>query len=350
MARNRSAPTAATAPNNALAVARGGAVVEDSRRSIVAIQRVRLLRAVGEACAEHGAVNLTVGHIVERSGVSRRTFYEAFTGREDCLLAAAQEALDRLGERVIPVYRTSGRWVDRMRGAVLEALEFFDEEPYIARLLLVETLGAGERALRLRQAVLAEVIAAVDEARSQTKSTASPPPLAGEGAVGGALAVLHARLLDPGHPPLVELAGQLMSVLVVPYLGAAAAQRELTRPRPQGAARNPPAANPLLSLDMRLTYRTVRVLLAVAANPSASNIELAHAAGIHDQGQASKLLTRLERLGLVQNTGAGIRHGAPNAWLLTEMGAKIQQAINTQTKPATPSAQPAIAPSVSKPV
>jgi AcrR family transcriptional regulator len=358
MAHNRRAPTAVTArgshlavapsdtravaPGNRLAFARGngvavapgGPVVEDPRRSIVALQRARLLRAVAETCAEHGAANLTVGHIVERSGVSRRTFYEAFSGREDCLLAAVDQALGRLGERVIPVYRTPGRWVDRMRAAVLEALEFFDEEPYIARLLLVETLGSGERVLRLRQSVLVEIIAALDEARSQTKSAVNPPPLAAEGALGGALAVLHARLLDAEHKPLVELTGQLMSILVLPYLGASAARRELTRPLPQGVTRKPPPANPLHSLDMRLTYRTVRVLLAVANHPSASNTELALAAGIHDQGQASKLLTRLERLGLIENAGAGIRRGAANAWTLTQTGAKIQQAINAQNQPS----------------
>jgi AcrR family transcriptional regulator len=327
MARNRRASTVATVPGNRRAVVLAGSAVRDPRGHIVAIQRARLLAAAAEACAEHGAANLRVGHIVERSGVSRRTFYEAFAGREDCLLAAVEHALSRLAERVRPVYRTPGRWLDRMRAAVAEALKFFDEEPHTARLLLVETLGAGERALRLRQTVLAEIIAAVDEARGQAKGATNPPPLAAEGALGGALAVLHARLLDPGHGPLVELTGQLMSVLVLPYIGASAARRELTRPLPQGATRKPPPANPLHSLDMRLTYRTVRVLSAVAGDPRASNCELAAAAGIHDQGQASKLLTRLERLGLVENTGAGVRRGAANAWVLTETGVKVQRAI-----------------------
>lgn len=327
----RTPATTARAPRNGLAVVPKGAAVEDPHGRIAAIQRARLLAAVAEACAEHGAANLTVGHIVERSGVSRRTFYDAFGGREDCLLAAVEEALSRLAERVTPAYRTPGRWLERMRAAVLQTLEFFDEEPHTARLLVIETLGSGTQALHRRQTILAQAINALDEARSQTKVATNPPPFTGEGALGGALAVLHTQLLDPEHGPLVELTGQLMSILVLPYLGASAARRELNRPLPQGVARQKPLHdNPLANLDMRLTYRTVRVLTAVANNANASNRELATAAGIHDQGQASKLLTRLERLGLVENTGAGIRHGAPNAWTLTETGTKIQQAINAQ--------------------
>ena len=36
-----------------------------------------------------------------------------------------------------------------------------------------------------------------------------------------------------------------------------------------------------------------------------SNREVAHAAGVKDQGQISKLLARLQTHGLLQNTGAG---------------------------------------------
>ena len=60
---------------------------------------------------------------------------------------------------------------------------------------------------------------------------------------------------------------------------------------------------------MRLTYRTARVLEGVAARPGASNREVAERAGIQDPGQVSKLLARLERLGLLANTSEGTRQG-----------------------------------------
>jgi len=82
---------------------------------------------------------------------------------------------------------------------------------------------------------------------------------------------------------------------------------------------------------MRLTYRTVRVLLTIAQHPGASNRQIGEHAGVHDQGQISKLLGRLHKLGLIHNTGAGQAKGAPNEWTLTTKGRDIQHTISTQT-------------------
>ncbi len=82
---------------------------------------------------------------------------------------------------------------------------------------------------------------------------------------------------------------------------------------------------------MRLTYRTVRVLLAISANPDASNRQVATAAGISDQGQISKLLTRLQSLGLIQNGGGDHAKGEPNAWTLTAKGQEVRMVIHTQS-------------------
>ncbi len=82
---------------------------------------------------------------------------------------------------------------------------------------------------------------------------------------------------------------------------------------------------------MRITYRTVRVLMSIGSGPMASNREIAAVAGIADQGQVSKLLTRLESLGLVRNDGVGHAKGAPNAWVLTPRGLDVERAISVQT-------------------
>ena len=78
---------------------------------------------------------------------------------------------------------------------------------------------------------------------------------------------------------------------------------------------------------MRLTYRTARVLQAAAAHPGASNRHLGEQAGTHDQGQISKLLGRLQRLGLVQNAGGGQAKGEPNAWRLTALGERVTRQL-----------------------
>jgi DNA-binding MarR family transcriptional regulator len=77
-----------------------------------------------------------------------------------------------------------------------------------------------------------------------------------------------------------------------------------------------------------LTYRTVQVLRTIAELPAGSNREVAERAGIVDQGQISKILTRLEYQGLVVNRGgSGTARGTPNAWWLTERGEQLEREL-----------------------
>jgi AcrR family transcriptional regulator len=298
-----------------------------ARERISEIQRQRLLAGMAEVAAERGAGSVTVAHIVARSGVSRRTFYELFTDREDCLLAALDQALARASAVVLPAYESKVRWRERIRAALGVLLAFFDEEPALARLCVVESLGAGAKALERRTVIVRRLIAAIDAGRGEAKPGKEALSLTAEGVVGAVLAVIHARLLEAHHGPLSALAPALMSVIVHPYLGQSAAERELHRPAPQIKTTTRARKDPLDGLDMRLTYRTVRVLVAIGSNPHASNRGVAEAAGIADQGQISKLLTRLQSLGLIQNGGGGQAKGAPNAWSLTAKGQAVGRSI-----------------------
>ncbi len=296
------------------------------------IQRGRILAAMAEVAAERGAGNVTVAHVVARSGVSRRTFYELFTGREDCFLAAFDRGIEQIGARVAPAYERPGAWNERIRASLTVLLQFLDQEPGIGRLLVMETLGAGPAALERRQQVLGVLIAVVDLGRTESKSNGDPTPLTAEGVVGAVLSVVHTRMVER-QQCLIELLNPLMGMIVLPYLGPAAACREIERPLP-GNGRKPRggAANPLKDLEMRLTYRTVRVLMAIGSNPGVSNRRVGDESGISDQGQISKLLARLGQLGLIENSGFGQAKGESNSWYLTERGAEIEQAIREQTE------------------
>lgn len=310
------------------------------RAQLAEIQRARMLSAMFDVVCEHGAANVTVAHVVERSGVSRRTFYEVFEDLEDCFLAAFAQAVTYASERVLPAYRASGTWRERIRAALLALLCFLDEEPLIGRMLIVESLAAGPRSLERRRGVLAWIIAAVDAGHKETKTVSSAsPPLMAEGVVGAVSAVLHRRLTeDQQGPPLLELLNPLMSMVAMPYLGSAAARRELTRTVPTADSHQPEdtlLSDPFKDAGMRLTYRTVRVLMAIAEQPQCSNRAIGKAAGVPDQGQISKLLGRLQRIGLVSNTGLGPGQGAPNAWSLTSKGQQVAHNIRTHTEDPT---------------
>ena len=307
----------------------------EGHRQVADIQRARILAAMVDVVAERGAANVTVARVVARSGVSRRTFYELFEDREDCFLAAFDDVVERIAAVVVPAYERPGKWSERIRAALTALLEILDDEPGMGRLVIVETLGAGPKALERRRRVLAQVITIVDEGRTLTgtgregKKGDGPPPLTAEGVLGGVFSLVHSRLLEGKGGPLVELLNPLMGMIVLPYLGAAAARRELQRPVPK-VSNNPrrTVPDPLRELEMRLTYRTVRVLMAVAANPGSSNRAVGDGAGIKDQGQMSKLLHRLEGLGLIGNDGADRPPGGPNAWRLTERGGEVREALS----------------------
>ena len=302
---------------------------------IAQIQRARILSATFEVSAERGAANVSVAHIVARAGSSRRTFYDLFTDREDCFLAAFEDALALAAERVLPAYRSQSKWRERIRAGLTALLSFFDEEPTIGRLLLAESSAGGVRARQRSNETIAALVRAVDEGRKETRAGAQLPPLTAEAAVGGALSILQGQIDQRDGQPLLELVNPLMGIVVMPYLGSVASRRELGRPveSPRGVDHEPTShSDPFKAAGMRLTYRTVRVLLAVAEHPGASNRLIGEAAEIQDQGQISKLLGRLERLGLISNSGLGPGQGAPNAWVLTETGEQMTKSIRVHTE------------------
>ncbi|MFI5005611.1 MAG: TetR/AcrR family transcriptional regulator, partial [Solirubrobacterales bacterium] len=59
------------------------------------VQRARIVSTLTQAVAELGWAQLSITRIVSRAGVSRRTFYDLFTDREDAFLAAFDDAVAR---------------------------------------------------------------------------------------------------------------------------------------------------------------------------------------------------------------------------------------------------------------
>jgi AcrR family transcriptional regulator len=297
------------------------------------LQRSRMLAGAIEAVQEVGYSGLTVAQVISRARVSRKTFYEVFSDREDCFLAAFEQILSQAWPVVSEAYGQAHGWREGVRAALGRVLELVEDEPALAKVCICETLAAGEAARERRAEVLRGIADVIDRGRLLSTASRQPPPVTAEGVVGGIVAILHTRLLVPRKQELHlgELLGPLMSMIVLPYLGGKAATRELSRPaltslRERPAGRPASSRDPLDGLDMRLTYRTVKVLAVIAEHPGASNREIAERSGIADQGQISKLLGRLARLDLIENLGAGQLMGAANAWRLTPRGTQIRRA------------------------
>jgi AcrR family transcriptional regulator len=300
------------------------------------IQRARLLAAAVRAIEELGYPDTSVADITSRARVSRRTFYELFSDREECLAAALEDVLGLIVAELAAAGLDGLAWRERVRGGLWAILSFFDREPALARVCVVQALRGGPRVLERREGIMAQLAAVVDEGRLESGRGARCTSLTAEGVVGAAFSIVYARLLKGERSSLTGLCGELMGMIVLPYLGPAAARREQERPTPavpagaayRGGGLAESVADPLGGVSMRLTYRTARILEGIAEHPGASNREAGECAGISDPGQVSKLLARLERLGLLVNrTGGGRVMGEPNAWTLTAKGVVVARNI-----------------------
>jgi AcrR family transcriptional regulator len=306
---------------------------------VVEIQRSRMLAAAAHAVEELGYARATVAHITRRAKVSRRTFYELFCNREECLIAALEDVVARIRGELSAAGLEGLAWRERIRGGLWVILSFLDREPVLARFCVVQALRGSQAVLERREGILGDLARAIDEGRLESARGEECPPLTAEGLVGAASALIYARLLRRDSEPLTGLMGDLMGMIVLPYLGPAAVRREQARPAPapvKPAVRRKPLAGEeegdvLAGIPMRLTYRTMRVLEAIADEPGVSNRGVGVRAEISDQGQISKLLSRLERLELAVNTGVGHAKGEPNAWTLTPTGRRVAQTIQLHT-------------------
>jgi AcrR family transcriptional regulator/DNA-binding MarR family transcriptional regulator len=324
-----------------------GAARREGIADVSEVQRARMLSSAVRVVSELGYQKMSVARIAGGARVSRRTFYDVFEDREDCFLAIFEDALGSATERVSGAYDSAGGgddWCEPVRAALTELLVFFDEESRAASLLVVDALGAGPRVLERRAQVLKRLSARLHEDGSRAGSAKQIAPLTGEGVVGAVFSVIHTRISQKDPGTMLELLNPLMGMIVLPYLGRGAAQREQRgtrtvspdRKKPAGLKRPTrsadPAKDPLAGLPMRITYRTLRVLGASPENPGASNRTIGEASDIYDQGQISKLLARLEGIGLIENTSDNGHRptGEPNAWRLTARGEEVERAVRVR--------------------
>jgi AcrR family transcriptional regulator len=119
---------------------------------VAASQRTRLLEAVGRAVAHKGYAAATIEDVVRDAGVSKKTFYEHFSDKQDCFLAAYEAASDELLAHVTAAQEAArGAWLDRTRAGIHAYLRWLAAEPELARVFLIEIAAAGPEALERRE-------------------------------------------------------------------------------------------------------------------------------------------------------------------------------------------------------
>jgi AcrR family transcriptional regulator len=125
-----------------------------ARDDVLASQRQRMLEAMAETVAVKGYAGTTVGDVVAGAGVSRKTFYEHFSDKEDCFLAAFDSGVDALLDAIAAAEPDDATRIGIVRARVRAYLVTLAARPAFARAFLIEVFAAGPRALERRQRVL----------------------------------------------------------------------------------------------------------------------------------------------------------------------------------------------------
>jgi AcrR family transcriptional regulator len=193
-------------------------------------QRARLEEAILAAAGEVGYEEVAVKDVLERAGTSRRVFYALYSDKADCFLAAFEGTVTRLGEMCRDAAGSEESWRERLRAALSALLTFVDQEPLIARALVVEVHAAGPAALEARAEAMRSAAAALDELMTAVGTTGANPSsttIRAEGVLGGIEQSVRLQLRGERKASALELLPSLMHFAVLSYRGPVAAAEEL---------------------------------------------------------------------------------------------------------------------------
>ena len=183
-----------------------------SRATVHDSQRWRLLEAMIEVTASHGYADANVAHVIARAGVSRKAFYEHFVDKEACFLAAYDVVSDRVLADLVATGTRRASPAQRRRDYVLGFLAALDRDLAVARVFMVDVLGAGPRALARRDALNHQFA-------DQLFGDADVDATHRLAVIGGVNAVVASALLRPA-PQLTALGPSLVA-----FVQAALARR-----------------------------------------------------------------------------------------------------------------------------
>lgn len=190
-------------------------------------QRERLIAGIAEAVAENGYSGTTIAHITRAAAVSRRTFYEHFSSKDECFVAAYDTVMSELRERVTAAFEENEGWPEAIKAGIDAMLQFLAAEPNLARLCMVEALVAGPAVVERYDAAIQSFVPYFQEGRE-----GRPPevlsrlsPTTEEALVGGMVSLISRRIIAGKAEDLEELLPDLVEFTLTPYLGSAEAAK-----------------------------------------------------------------------------------------------------------------------------
>jgi AcrR family transcriptional regulator len=178
-------------------------------------QRARMFHAIARAVSDKGYAKVTVADVVSHAGVSRRTFYEHFKDVEDCFVAAYEAGTSALLAEVEAVVRADPRedWRERFELAIDSYVRTLASDPPVARMCLVDVLGAGPRAVEARRRVYGRFVTQLRTLRHPGGGGKAPiPEIQFWAAVGAIGELVQDHIVEHGATTLPKLKGTLVRI------------------------------------------------------------------------------------------------------------------------------------------
>lgn len=188
-------------------------------------QRERLIAGIAEAIAENGYSGTTIAHITRAAAVSRRTFYEHFSSKDECFVAAYDTVMKELQERVTAAFEATEEWPQAIKAGIEAMLRFLATQPSLARLCMVEALVAGPAVVERYDAAIQSFVPYFQEGREgrSPEILSRLSPTTEEALVGGMVSLISRRIIAGKTEELEDLLPDLVEFTLTPYLGSAEA-------------------------------------------------------------------------------------------------------------------------------
>jgi AcrR family transcriptional regulator len=195
------------------------------REFIARHQRARIIAALTEETADKGYRAVTVADIVRRAGIARNTFYENFSSKEDCFLAAQDYGVEEALRRVVEAAGSVESWQARVNAGFAAFLQAIASEPALARACIVEALSAGPAAVERYESSLQAFVPLFRVGRTVSPHGERLPETLEESIVGGIFWVVYQQIVLGRTADVERLLPELIEFALTPYIGAEAAKR-----------------------------------------------------------------------------------------------------------------------------
>jgi AcrR family transcriptional regulator len=194
------------------------------REFVVENQKQRIAAGMIAEVVQRGYTETTVTQIVAAAGVSRRTFYNNYSDKEEAFFDVYRQVADFLLETMTEAGAAEkGGWAARVKGQLAALLEAVAANTDLAQFCFAVPPAAGGDVAVVYRDFLSRLVEVLGEGRP--KKARRPPPVSEYGMAGGLAALILRAIAEGGADSVRTLLPEVTELVLMPYLGREEAAR-----------------------------------------------------------------------------------------------------------------------------